>query len=119
MSIVSLLCPQISLAASGMVDGELGEGISSYMTVVTFIVTKEHFMIAVAKGKLKAHMLEYFRRVEETGEELVVTDNHMPVLKVIPFRRKLSPEEAFGDLRGKVKYNSDIREPETGEWLEK
>jgi antitoxin (DNA-binding transcriptional repressor) of toxin-antitoxin stability system len=45
-------------------------------------------------------MLEYFRRVEETGEELVVTDNHIPVLKVIPFRRKLSPEEAFGDLRG-------------------
>jgi antitoxin (DNA-binding transcriptional repressor) of toxin-antitoxin stability system len=89
------------------------------MTVVTLIVTKEHSMIAVAKGKLKAHMLEYFRRVEESGEELVVTDNRVPVLRVVPYRRKLAPEEAFGDLRGRVKYNGDIAEPETGEWLEK
>ena len=76
-------------------------------------------MISVAKGKLKAQMLEYFRRVEETGEELIVTDNRIPVLKVVPLRRKLTPEEAFGDLRGKVKYAGDVREPETGEWQEK
>ncbi len=76
-------------------------------------------MIAVAKGKLKARMLEYFRRVQESGEELLVTDNNVPVLKVVPYRRKLRPEEAFGDLRGKVKYHGDITEPETGEWQEK
>jgi len=76
-------------------------------------------MIAVAKGKLKARMLEYFRRVEESGEELVVTDNRVPVLRVVPYRRKLDPEEAFGDLRGRVKYRGDITEPETREWLEK
>ncbi len=76
-------------------------------------------MIAVAKGKLKARMLEYFRRVQETGEELVITDNRVPVLKVVPYRRKLRPGEAFGDLRGKVRYRGDITEPETGEWQEK
>jgi antitoxin (DNA-binding transcriptional repressor) of toxin-antitoxin stability system len=76
-------------------------------------------MIAVAKGKLKARMLEYLRRVQESGEELVITDNRVPVLKVVPYRRKLGPEEVFGDLRGKVKYRGDITRPETGEWLEK
>lgn len=76
-------------------------------------------MIAVAKGKLKARMLEYFRRVQESGEELVVTDNRVPVLKVIPYHRKIRPEEAFGDLRGRVKYRGDITEPETAEWREK
>ena len=76
-------------------------------------------MNAVAKGKLKAHMLEYFRRVERSGEELVITDNRVPVLKVVPYRRKLGPEEVFGDLRGKVRYRGDITEPETGDWQEK
>jgi hypothetical protein len=33
----------------------------------------------VSKSALKAKMLEYFRRVEETGEELIVTDNGEPV----------------------------------------
>lgn len=73
-------------------------------------------MFAVAKGKLKAHMLEYFRKVEETGKELIVTDNRKPVSKVIPLYPKKSPDEIFGDVRGKIKYSGDIRETETGEW---
>ena len=75
-------------------------------------------MNAVAKGKLKARMLEYFRRVENSGEELVITDNRVPVLKVVPYRRKLGPEQVFGDLRGKVRYHGDLTEPESGEWQE-
>ena len=38
----------------------------------------------VSKGVLKLKMLEYFRRVEQTGEELIVTNNNVPALKVIP-----------------------------------
>ncbi len=76
-------------------------------------------MIAVAKGKLKARMLEYFRRVEESGEELVITDNRVPVLKIVPYKSKLGPDEVFADLRGRIRYRGDITEPETGEWLEK
>lgn len=32
-------------------------------------------MIAASKSVLKAKMLEYFRQVEETGEELIVTSD--------------------------------------------
>ena len=39
-------------------------------------------MITVSKSKLKARMLEYFRMVEESGEEIVVTNHNRPVLRI-------------------------------------
>jgi prevent-host-death family protein len=75
-------------------------------------------VITVAKSELKAKMLEYFRKVEKTGEELIVTDNRVPVLKVIPLRKAKTPEEVFGDVRGKVSYPGDLTEPESSEWEE-
>lgn len=73
-------------------------------------------MIEISKGALKAKMLEYFRRVEETGEELIVTDNGRPVVKVVPIRAKLSIDEAFADARGRVVYYEDILAPTTDEF---
>lgn len=37
---------------------------------------------AVSKSKFKPHSLEYFRKIEQTGEELIITDHGRPVLKV-------------------------------------
>ncbi|MGR3319304.1 MAG: type II toxin-antitoxin system Phd/YefM family antitoxin, partial [Candidatus Anammoxibacter sp.] len=65
----------------------------------------------VAKGVLKAKMLEFFRNVEKTGEELIVTDNNKPVLKILPYKKKTSPDELFADLRGKMRIKGDINEP--------
>ena len=73
-------------------------------------------MLAVAKGELKAKMLEYFRHIEQSGEELIVTDHRKPVLRIIPLHKKLKPEEAFGDLHGKIKYYEDINTPTMAEW---
>ena len=42
-------------------------------------------MIKVSKSLLKAKMLEYFRHIEKTGEELIVTNNHVPTLKICPY----------------------------------
>jgi prevent-host-death family protein len=75
-------------------------------------------MITVSKSSLKAKMLEYFRQVEETGEELVVTDNGRPVAKVVAIRAKTSAAEVFGDVRGRVVYREDILAPTTDEWSE-
>ncbi|MEM1033646.1 MAG: type II toxin-antitoxin system prevent-host-death family antitoxin [Myxococcota bacterium] len=72
----------------------------------------------VSKSALKARMLEYFRRVEETGEPIIVTDNGRPVLQVSPIKQRRTPEELFGDVRGRVKYFEDVLEPETGAWPE-
>jgi prevent-host-death family protein len=72
----------------------------------------------VSKGVLKAKMLEYLRRVEETGQELIVTDNNRPVLRIVPIRARVPTAELFADVRGRVIYREDILEPTTGEWSE-
>lgn len=76
-------------------------------------------MATVSKSALKAKMLEYFRRVEETGEELVVTDNNEPTLRIVPIRRKLPAAALFADVRGKVVYHDDPLAPTTDEWPER
>ncbi|MHC4874097.1 MAG: type II toxin-antitoxin system Phd/YefM family antitoxin [Planctomycetota bacterium] len=76
-------------------------------------------MIKVAKGVLKAKMLEFFRRVEQTGEELIVTDHNKPVLRVTPISNGPQPvEKVFGDIKTKVEYFEDINTPTTDEWSE-
>ena len=70
----------------------------------------------VSKGVLKAKMLEYFRKVEETGEELIVTSHGRPTLKVIPIKEKKTVEQVFGDVRKKITLDDTIMEPETQEW---
>lgn len=72
----------------------------------------------VSKSQLKAKMLEYFRRVEETGQELVVTDHGRPVVKVVPIRRTRPAADLFADVRGRVSYHGDILEPTSDEWSE-
>lgn len=75
-------------------------------------------MLEISKSALKAKMLEYLRRVEETGEELVVTDNGRPVVKITAIREKRSAAEVFADIRGRVVYHEDIMTPTTDEWPE-
>lgn len=75
-------------------------------------------MDRVSKNVLKAKMLEYFRRIEESGEELVVTDNDEPVLRIVPIRRRVPAATAFADLQGKVVYHEDPLAPTTDEWPE-
>lgn len=75
-------------------------------------------MIEVSNIALKARMLEYLRRVEETGEELIVTDNGRPVVKVIAIPRRIPAAEVFGDVRGRVVYREDPLAPTADEWPE-
>jgi prevent-host-death family protein len=75
-------------------------------------------MDPVSKSALKARMLEYFRKVEETGEELVVTDNNQPILRIVPIRRRIPASLAFADVRGQVVYHEDITDPTADDWLD-
>jgi prevent-host-death family protein len=75
-------------------------------------------METVSKSALKARMLEYFRRVEETGEELIVTDNSRPVLRIVPIRPRHPAADVFADVRGRVVYREDVLVPTSEEWPE-
>ena len=66
-------------------------------------------MKTVSKSQLKAKALEYFRQVETTGQELVVTDRGKPVLKIVPYRR--DSRAAMRALKGSAVRYDDPTEP--------
>lgn len=51
----------------------------------------------VSKSKFKAHALEIFRKVEATGEPVIVTDHGQPTLIVQKYK------ETAGSLKDKLK----------------
>ena len=73
-------------------------------------------MLTVSKSQLKANMLEIFRQIESSGEELIVTHHNKPVLRILPIQEGLSVMEIFGELQGQVIYHSDLDEPTVEEW---
>lgn len=73
-------------------------------------------MLTVSKGILKSRMLEYFRRIEATGEELIVTDRRKPVLKISPLVEKKSLKTVFEPYQGKAIYLAPETDPETDQW---
>jgi antitoxin (DNA-binding transcriptional repressor) of toxin-antitoxin stability system len=75
-------------------------------------------ILTISKSKLKAKMLEIFRQLEASGDELIVTDQGKPVLKIIPIKQKSSVKELFADYQGQVTYQEDINTPSLQEWEE-
>jgi antitoxin (DNA-binding transcriptional repressor) of toxin-antitoxin stability system len=75
-------------------------------------------MEQISKSKLKPKMLEYFRKVEKTGEPIVVTSHNKPVLKIEAIRTPMKVSDVFGSYWGKVRIPEDVVEPETDEWNE-
>jgi len=63
----------------------------------------------ISKSSFKTKALQYFREVESTGKELVITDHGKPVLKVVPYSH--DPAEALRALRGSVIRYTDPLEP--------
>jgi antitoxin (DNA-binding transcriptional repressor) of toxin-antitoxin stability system len=59
-------------------------------------------MMLTVSNRLKANMLSIFREIERAGEEAVVTDRGIPVIKVQRLEDKRPLDEVFADLRGKV-----------------
>lgn len=55
----------------------------------------------VPKSRFKARALEYLRRVQETGQPVVILDRGRPVIKVVPYRGEA--EEILRILRGSVR----------------
>jgi prevent-host-death family protein len=63
----------------------------------------------ISKSQFKPRALEYFRRVQESGRELIITEHGRPVLKIVPYTPNL--EEALKALRGSVLKYVDPTEP--------
>lgn len=90
----------------------------TFVGVRSMIMTMVMSTVTISKSKLKARMLEIFREVEESGRELIVTDNGKPVLKIVPIKPKATVEEVFGQYFGQIVFHEDINAPTIDEWSE-
>jgi prevent-host-death family protein len=63
----------------------------------------------ISKSQFKPQALKYFRDVQKTGRELVITERGEPVLKIVPYRPE--PQAALEELRGSVVRYDDPTEP--------
>lgn len=63
----------------------------------------------VSKSKFKPRALEYFRDVQNTGKELIITDRGKPVLKIVPVAPDL--DDSLKKLRHSLLKYEDPTEP--------
>ncbi len=63
----------------------------------------------VSKSKFKPRALQFFRKVEQTGNEIIITDHGKPVLKIIPYSEE--PSEELKALRNSVIKYEDPTTP--------
>jgi len=70
---------------------------------------------SVSKSRFKARALAYFREVERTGRELVITDRGVPVLKLVAYRP--DPQAALRVLRDTVaRYDAPTDPVDADAW---
>lgn len=63
----------------------------------------------VSKSSFEEHAQEYLRKVESTGEDLIITDQGKPVLKLVRYAQ--DPKTVLESLRGSVVRYDDPTEP--------
>lgn len=63
----------------------------------------------ISKSEFKPRALHYFREVEKTGKELIISDHGKPVLKIVPYVE--DPEASLKVLRDTVLKYEDPTEP--------
>ncbi|MEL6553942.1 MAG: type II toxin-antitoxin system prevent-host-death family antitoxin [Cyanobacteria bacterium J06621_11] len=74
-------------------------------------------MKSISKTKLKNKLLEFLQFVESEGEEIIITDQGTPVVKITKYSESPSTEALFGKMRGKVQYFDDLTASTTEEWF--
>jgi prevent-host-death family protein len=68
----------------------------------------------IAAGTFKARCLAVMKKVQATGEPVIVTKRGRPVVKVVPAQPERN--DIFGLMMGKVKIVGDIESPIPAEW---
>ncbi|MBP7583860.1 MAG: type II toxin-antitoxin system Phd/YefM family antitoxin [Spirochaetes bacterium] len=72
-------------------------------------------MKSISKSKIKPSLLKVFRDIEKTGEEVVVTDQGKPVLKIIRYSE--DPEGGLMKLKDTVlKYDDPTAPVGVDDW---
>jgi prevent-host-death family protein len=70
-------------------------------------------MKTIPKSEFKPKAFEYFRTVETTGEEIIITDHGRPVAKISKYAD--NDDEILKSLRGRVAKYENPEEPAAAE----
>ena len=70
----------------------------------------------IKASEFKAKCLKLMDEVAESGEEIVITKNGVPVSRLTPYRGK--SKMTFGRNRDNIRILGDIVEPMPAEWFE-
>ncbi len=65
--------------------------------------------IVIKDSEFKAKCLQLTSRVAETGDEVVITKNGIPISRLVPYRTR--PQSLFGIDRGRIAILGDIITP--------
>jgi prevent-host-death family protein len=68
----------------------------------------------IPTGTFKARCLALMKKVQATGEPVIVTKRGKPVVKIVPAHSEKN--DLFGFLSGKVKIVGDIESPVPAKW---
>jgi prevent-host-death family protein len=86
----------------------------SELRVVMRLWTGESAMKHIPAGAFKARCLAVMKKVQATGEPIIVTKRGTPVVKVVPAQSEKN--DIFGFMMGKVKIVGDIESPIPVKW---
>ena len=70
----------------------------------------------IKASEFEAECLNLVDEVSESGDEIVITKNGLPVAKLAPYRER--SKTPFGRDRGRIKVLGDIVSPMPAEWFE-
>jgi prevent-host-death family protein len=68
----------------------------------------------IPAGTFKARCLAVMKKVQATGEPVIVTKRGTPVVKIVPAQSEKN--DIFGFMAGRVKIVGDIESPIPVEW---
>lgn len=76
------------------------------------VIDRGQMAITLSKSQFKPKVLAYLRRVEETGEEIIITDHGRPVARIQQIREEASLDaiKAHWSRRlaeGRARYDPD------------
>ena len=66
-------------------------------------------MHTISKSEFKPKALKYFREIQESGQELIITDHGKPVLKISPYHQ--DAKTVLKELHNSVHDYKDPLEP--------
>ncbi|UCJ13488.1 MAG: prevent-host-death protein [Phormidium sp. PBR-2020] len=73
-------------------------------------------MKAIDKNQIAGNFLEILEQIKLKGEDVLVTEDNQPILKISPYQKSPTTAELFGKMRGKVQYFEDLTQPTLDEW---